>query len=104
MIPPMQILEIVSPYANPLCIVTFQGVKFKSPSFEMFIYFSQINVVIIIKLSPFKIIIIKNSCTIHLNPQICRKISMLHDFMNILVYNHPLRHDVQMAFFFHWIS
>jgi len=67
-------LEIVSPYANPLCIVAFHGVKFKSPSFEMFICFdlffflSHVNVVRIIKLSPFKIIIIKNTCTKHFNP------------------------------------
>jgi hypothetical protein len=68
----LQNLEILSPYAHLLCIVTFQGVKLKSPSFEMFIlfFFSFIssNVVRIIKLSPFKIIIIKNTCTIHLNP------------------------------------
>jgi hypothetical protein len=32
-------LEIVSPYAHPLCTITFQGVKFLNPSFEMFILF-----------------------------------------------------------------
>jgi hypothetical protein len=75
MTPSMQNLEIVSLYAHPLCTVTFQGVKLKSPSFEMSILFwfvlfflSQVNVVRIIKLSPFKIIIITNRCTIHLNP------------------------------------
>jgi hypothetical protein len=45
----MQNLEIVGPYAHPLCIATFQGVKLKSHSFEMFILFwfflTQVNVV-----------------------------------------------------------
>jgi hypothetical protein len=27
----MQNLEIVNPYAHPLCIITFEGVKLKSP-------------------------------------------------------------------------
>jgi len=35
----MQNLEIMSPYAHLLCIATFAVVKFKSPSFEMFILF-----------------------------------------------------------------
>jgi len=35
----MQNLEIVNPYAHPLCTITFQGVKLKSFSFEMFILF-----------------------------------------------------------------
>jgi hypothetical protein len=60
----MQKLEFMSPYAHPLCTVTCQGVKLKSPLFEMFILFwffflSQVNVVRIIKLSSFKIIIIQ---------------------------------------------
>jgi hypothetical protein len=75
MTPSMQNLKIVSPYAHPLCI---SRVKFKSPSFEMFILFYfifllQVNAVRIIILSPFKIIIIDfiiiiYTCTIHLNP------------------------------------
>jgi hypothetical protein len=35
----MQNLEIVSPYAHPLRTITFEGVKFKSPLFEMYILF-----------------------------------------------------------------
>ncbi len=55
-----------------------------------FILFLQINVVRIIKLNPFKIIIIINTCIIHLSPQKCKKIGPLHDFVNTLVCNYPL--------------
>jgi len=72
MTPSMQKLEEVSPYAHPLVYCYILGVKLKSPSFEMFIvlnfFLSQVNVIRIIKLSPFKIIIIKNTSTMHLNP------------------------------------
>ncbi len=54
-----------------------------------FLSFTSICVIRIIKLSPFKIIVIKNTCTIHLNQQSCRKIGPLHDFVNTLVCNYP---------------
>jgi hypothetical protein len=64
----MQKLEIVSPYAHPLCTITLQRLNLKVHHLKclyfFFFFFSpQVNVVRIIKLSPFKIIIITNTCT-----------------------------------------
>jgi hypothetical protein len=71
MTPSMQKLEIVSPYAHPLCIATFRGSNLKVSYLKRlycidFIYlsFTSYYVVRIIKLCPFKIIIITNTCTI----------------------------------------
>jgi hypothetical protein len=67
----MQKLEILSPYAHPLCTIIFQGFKFKRLLFFIVLicsfFLSQVNVIRIIKLNPFQIIIITNTHTIHLN-------------------------------------
>jgi hypothetical protein len=75
MTPSMQKLEIVNPYAHALCIVTFFGGQIKKSFIWnvyivliFFCFLSQVSVIRIIKLRPFKIIIITNTCTIHLNP------------------------------------
>jgi hypothetical protein len=60
---------------TPFVYCYISGVKLKSLSFEtlycidwFFFSFISIYVIRIIKLNPFKIIIITNTCTIHLNP------------------------------------
>jgi len=69
----MQNLEIVNPYTFYV-LLHFKGSNLKVPHlkclycFDLFFFLSEVNVVRIITLSPFKIIIIKNTCTVHLNP------------------------------------
>jgi hypothetical protein len=59
---------------HTLCVLLhFRGSNLKVPHLKClycfdFFFLSQVNVVIIIKLSPYKIIIITNTCTTHLNP------------------------------------